>query len=64
VLIRNRDGAICGRIIGKSTLRTDDAILLDLWNARVAAVLSGDQSPGKAMEEILAEYGYTAFPVE
>jgi hypothetical protein len=65
MLIRTRDGAICGRVIGKNTLRTEDAALEILWNGQVAVISYGDPAAWtKNVAGILAEHGYCADPVE
>jgi Fe-S-cluster containining protein len=65
MLIRNREGAICGRIIGKNTIRTDDIALGKLWDGKIAALPYWDPAAWtKNVAGILAEYGYCADPVE
>jgi uncharacterized protein len=65
MLIRTREGTICGRVIGKNTLRTEDIALEHLWNGQAAAILFGDPVAwAKNVAEILAEHGYWADPVE
>jgi hypothetical protein len=65
MLIRTRDGIVCGRVIGKNTLRTEDAALEKIWHERVAAVPYGDAPEwAKTVGAILAGHGYCADPVE
>ena len=65
MLIRNREGAICGKVIGKNTLRTEDPMLGGLWNARVTALPSGDPAAWtRNVSAILGEYGYCAEPAD
>lgn len=65
MLIRTSEGIICGRVIGKNTLRTEDATLEHLWNGQVAAIPCGDPVTWtKNVAGILAEHGYCADPVE
>jgi Fe-S-cluster containining protein len=65
MLIRNHDGAVCGYLIGKNTIRTDDVTLEKLWTGQVAEIPYGDPAAWKKMMTgILAEHGYRADPVE
>lgn len=65
MLIRTPEGRICGRVIGKNTLRTEDAALKKLWDEEVAAIPYSDPAAWtKNVAGILAEYGYCADPVE
>jgi uncharacterized protein len=65
MLIRTREGIICGRVIGKNTIRTEDPALKMLWNERVASIPYGDFSAWtKNVAGILAKNGYCADPVE
>ena len=65
MLIRNREGTICGTVIGKNTLRTEDPVIEGLWNARVAALPFCDPAAWtRSVSAILGEYGYCAEPVE
>ncbi|HSQ93014.1 MAG TPA: YkgJ family cysteine cluster protein [Methanoregula sp.] len=65
MLIRTREGIVCGRVIGKNTLRTEDAALEKIWHERVAAVPYGDAAAwAKTVGAILAGHGYRADPVE
>jgi uncharacterized protein len=64
-LIINRDGNVCGRVIGKNTLRTGDARLQELWDEQVALVPTIDTAARTGrVREILAGNGYRAEPVE
>ncbi len=42
MLIRNSQGMICGRVIGKNTLRTEDVLLRQIWDEEVLPVPYGD----------------------
>jgi Fe-S-cluster containining protein len=65
MLIRTRKGTICGRVIGKNTLHTEDAALEKLWTAHVAVIPYGDPAAWtKNVAAILAENGYYADSVE
>jgi hypothetical protein len=65
MLIRSREGAICGRVIGKNTLRTEDTELKQIWDERITAIPHGDTTAWtKNVAGILAEKGYCADPVE
>jgi len=61
MLIRNREGAVCGKVIGKNTLRTEDAVLEKLWNGQVAAIPYGNTAAWlQKVTGILADHGYRA----
>ena len=65
MLIRTREGTICGRVIGKNTIRTEDKVLEKLWNEQIAIIQYGDFAAWiKNVTGILAGYGYYADPVE
>ena len=65
MLIRNREGSVCGKVIGKNTLRAQDAALEKLWDEQVVAISYGDPAAWiKNVAGILAEHGYSADPVE
>lgn len=65
MLIRNREGEICGRIIGKNTIRTDNIALEKIWDGKIAALPYGDPAAWiKNVAGILAGHGYWADPVE
>ncbi len=65
MLIRNNEGTICGRVIGKNTIRTEDVALKKLWDEQVAAIPYGDPAAWtKIVAGILVKYGYCADPVE
>lgn len=65
MLVCNREGSICGRVIGKNTLRTQDSALEKLWNGQVAAIPYADSAAWtKNVAGILAEHGYYGDPVE
>jgi len=64
MLIRTREGTICGRVIGKNTIRTEDVALEVLWNGKVVTISYGDPAAWtKKVAGILAEHGYCADPV-
>jgi uncharacterized protein len=65
MLIRTREGIICGRVIGKNAIRTEDVALEKLWNGQVAAIPYGDPAEWtKNVAAILTEHGYCADPLE
>lgn len=65
MLILNREGIVCGRVIGKNTLRTGDTCLETLWNGKVVALPYGDTDAWtKKVTGLLNEHGYRADPVE
>jgi Fe-S-cluster containining protein len=65
ILIRNREGNVCGRVIGKNTLRTEDTALEKLWNDQVAAIPSGNSAAWtEKVAVILSENDYRADIVE
>lgn len=65
MIIRTRERMICGRVIGKNTLRTEDAALENIWKEQVVAIPYGDYAAWtKAVAGILAEHGYCTDPVE
>lgn len=65
MLIRNRQGAVCGRVIGKNSLRTEDTSLEKLWNEQVAAIPCGDMDLWlMKVTRILVDHDYGADPVD
>jgi Fe-S-cluster containining protein len=65
MLIRTRGGIICGRVIGKNTIRTEDTALKKLWNEQVVSIPYGNFAAWtKNVAGVLAENGYCADPVE
>jgi Fe-S-cluster containining protein len=65
MLIRNHEAAVCGRVIGKNTLRTKDTALEKLWKEQVAAIPCGDTVAWtEKVAGILSEHGYRADTVE
>lgn len=65
MVIRNREGLVCGRVIGRNTLRTGDQFLEKLWNEKLAAVPYGNEAVWTAMVSgILKKCGYYPDPVE
>ena len=65
MLVYNRDGLDCGRVIGRNTLRTEDATLAALWQEKIPPIPHDDTAAwtGKAIA-ILAANGYRGEPVE
>jgi uncharacterized protein len=65
MIIRAREGTILGWVIGKNSIKTEDAVLENLWKEDVAKIPYGDSAVWtKAVAGILAEHGYCADPVE
>jgi uncharacterized protein len=65
MLIRNHEGVVCGKVIGKNTLRTEDAALEHLWNAQVTAISYGNPVAWtKDVTGVLTDHGYCVDPVE
>jgi hypothetical protein len=65
LLIRNREGVVCGKVIGKNTIRTEDAALEKLWNDQVTVLPYEDPAAWtKNVSGILEEHDYRADPVE
>jgi hypothetical protein len=65
MIIRNREGAVCGRVIGKNTIRTEDTALEELWNKEVPAIPYGDAAVWiEKVTGVLAGHGYRAENVE
>lgn len=65
MIILDPDGNICGRVIGKNTLRTTDTRLQEIWDRQVAGVPCGDAGAwAAALRGILAPHGYRAETVE
>lgn len=61
MLIRNQEGKVCGKVIGKTTLRTEDAVLEKLLNTQIAAIPSGDIAVWtEKVVRILSENNYSA----
>jgi Fe-S-cluster containining protein len=59
ILICDREGRVCGKVIGKNTLRTEDVTLKKLWNEQVATIPSGDTAAWtEKVAEILSENNY------
>jgi len=65
MIILDRGGTICGRVIGRNTLRTDDPALETLWEELVVPIPCGDpvEWTGR-VAAILADHGYRAEPVQ
>lgn len=64
MLIHNREGIVCGRVIGKNALRTGDTVLEALWNGEVATIPCDDAAAWtKKVTGLLHEHGYRADPV-
>lgn len=65
MIIYNPEGTVCGRVIGKNTIQTEDAGLEKIWVGLVATIPYGDPAVWvKNVTEILAENGYRADAVE
>jgi Fe-S-cluster containining protein len=65
MIIRNLQGDVCGRVIGKNTIRTEDVALEDLWNGQLKVIPYGDPAAWREnVTRILAGYGYRAESVE
>lgn len=65
MIIRDTEGKICGKVIGKNTLRTEDKVLEDIWNHQAAAVPYGDAAAwARTITGILAGHGYRAEIIE
>ena len=65
MIVRNREGAICGKVIGKNTLRTEDPVLETIWNGEVLPVPCFDASAwARQVATVLAGHGYSAETVE
>ena len=65
MIIRNREGKVCGKVIGKTTLRTDDTGLEKLWNEQVSTIPSGDSAAWReSVVKILSGNNYRADIVE
>jgi hypothetical protein len=64
-LIHNPAGIACGRVIGKNTLRTDDAALEKIWNMQVVALPYNDLFAWRhQVARILAVHGYRTDPAD
>jgi len=65
MLVRDREGKVCGKVIGKNTLRTEDTPLEKIWNEFVTAIPYGESAAWtQNVARILAAHGYCADPVE
>jgi Fe-S-cluster containining protein len=65
MLIRNREGAVCGKVIGKNTVRTGEAALETLWKEQVAAIPYEDSIAWtEKVIGILLEHGYRGDSVD
>jgi uncharacterized protein len=61
MLIYNNEGKVCGRVIGKNTLRTEDRALEGLWRERASSVPYANPDVwNEKISAILAEHGYRA----
>jgi Fe-S-cluster containining protein len=60
MVILNRDGNECGRIMGRNDLKTTDTTLAQIWKEHIAPLLpsSGDARWENAVIDALAAYGY------
>lgn len=65
MVIRNHKGDICGWVVGKNTISTEDAALEHLWKEQVAVVPYRDTTAWKEkVAGILSEHSYRADIVE
>jgi hypothetical protein len=65
MVIYTPEGKVCGRVIGKNTLRTDDTTLGELWRERISPVLYSDPVLwNEKVSAILKEQGYRTDVVE
>ena len=65
MLIFDKEGNACGKVIGKNTLRSEDPALQKIWNEQVAGLPTADTPAWNGrVREILAGSGYRAEPVE
>jgi len=65
MLIRDRKGAVCGRVIGKNAVRTGDTALETLWKEQVVALPYRDAVAWtEKVVGILSEHGYRVDSVE
>lgn len=65
MIIMDRNGNTCGRVIGKNSLRTDDPALENLWQGLVVPIPVGNPAEwARRVAAILADHGYHAKPVE
>jgi Fe-S-cluster containining protein len=65
MLISDPDGKVCGRVIGKNTLVTEDAVLKGLWRDRLSSVPYANSAVwNEKVSAVLAERGYRADVVE
>jgi Fe-S-cluster containining protein len=65
MLIRNREGVVCGRMIGKNAISTGDTALETLWKEQVAAIPYRDTAAWtEKVVGILSEHGYHGDTVE
>lgn len=65
MIILDCKGNICGRVIGRNTVRTGDPALENLWEGLVVPIPCGDpvEWTGR-VAAILADHGYRAEPVQ
>jgi Fe-S-cluster containining protein len=66
MVILNRDGNECGRIMGRNDLKTTDTMLAQIWKEHIAPLLPppGDARWEKAAIDALAAHGYRGQGVE
>jgi hypothetical protein len=66
MVIRNREGHECGRILGRNNLKTMDESLKQIWNERIVPVLPGHDNSHweNAVIDALAIHGYFGERVE
>jgi Fe-S-cluster containining protein len=65
MLIYNSDGCLCGRILGRSDLKTTDDELAHLWKEKIASLAHNDDiSWEREVIALLSLHGYKGDPVE
>ena len=65
MVICNREGVICGKVIGRNTLRTADPALEKVWDGQVMPDTCRDPASWTArVVAILADHGYRGEPAE
>jgi Fe-S-cluster containining protein len=59
MLIYDRDGGECGKVVGRSTLKTTDETLAQIWKDQIVLLPRGDDTCWeKSVFDILAVHGY------
>jgi Fe-S-cluster containining protein len=65
MLVYDRDGLVCGRVIGQNILRTKDATLVEIWQEKIAPIPYADAEAWTAkVIAILSANAYRGEPVE